>query len=236
MAKVRRSASQAATPRVLAVLVGASAALAADASRGASPGGDVSSETALPAPHPSGTLSLEEVIAARRSVREFSPGALTEQQVSQLLWAAQGVTNREQGLRAVPSAGALYPLELYLVQASGAFHYQPISHALRRVEGRDLRKSLARAAHDQTSVRTAAVDLVIVGVVSRTSAKYGQRAERYIALEAGHAAQDLLLEATALGLGAVPVGAFDDDAVREVLALPGDNIPLYIVPVGHAAR
>lgn len=217
------------------MLVGASAALSADGSRGASPG-VLPGDMPLPAPHLSGALSLEDAIARRRSVRDFTPGVLTEEQVSQLVWAAQGITSREHGLRAVPSAGALYPLELYVVQASGAFHYQPLTHALHLVVARDLRDPLARAAHDQTSVRTAAVDLILVGVIARTRAKYGGRAERYVALEAGHAAQDILLEATALGLGAVPVGSFDDDTVREVLALPVGTTPLYIVPVGHAAR
>jgi SagB-type dehydrogenase family enzyme len=187
----------------------------------------------LPAPRRSGATSLEDAIARRRSVRDFAARALTNEQIGQLLWAAQGMTNRAQGLRAAPSAGALYPLEVFVVSATGTYLYEPNAHALVRVRGGDLRGPLARAAADQPSVRQAPVDLVIAALVARTRLKYGDRAERYVALEAGHAAQDVLLEATALGLGAVPVGAFDDQDVRRVLGLQVGEMPLYLLPIGY---
>jgi SagB-type dehydrogenase family enzyme len=187
----------------------------------------------LPAPRSSGALSLEEAIARRRSTRELAPRPLAVEEIGQLVWAAQGITDPVQGRRAAPSAGALYPLELYVVKADGTYHYDPVAHGLHRVDGRDLRGALSRATHDQAVVRRAPVDFVIVGFIARTRTKYGERAERYVALEAGHTTQNILLEATALGLGAVPVGSFDDDEVRGVLALQADATPLYVVPVGH---
>lgn len=213
------------------MLLAASALLAADATQRASPAGV---DVVLPAPRAAGPLSLEEAIRRRRSVRELASRPLATDEIGQLVWAAQGITDRVHGMRAAPSAGALYPLELYVVQADGLYRYQPLTHALHRIDPRDLRGALARATHDQPAVRGAPVDLVIVGFVARTGAKYGGRAERYVALEAGHAAQNVLLEATALGLGAVPVGSFDDSEVRGVLALQPDATPLYVVPVGHA--
>jgi SagB-type dehydrogenase family enzyme len=180
-------------------------------------------------------MSLEEAIMRRRSVRDFSPRLLSSEEIGQLAWAAQGVTERPRGGRSAPSAGALYPLDLFVLKADGVYEYEPGAHSLRRRDSRDLRGELAHAAHDQAVVRAAAVDFVLVGTVARTRAKYGERAERYVTLEAGHAVQNVLLEATALGLGAVPVGAFQDDEVRGVLALGDDTLPLYIVPVGHVS-
>lgn len=192
--------------------------------------------TALPPPRLSGSLSLEEAIARRRSTRELSPQPLSIDEIGQLAWSAQGVTDPVRGGRTAPSAGALYPLDLYVLKGDGVYQYLPDAHGLRRHDARDLRGELAHAAHDQAAVRAAAVDLVLVAMVARTRAKYGERAERYATLEAGHAAQNVLLEATALGLGAVPVGAFQDDAVRHLLTLDEDATPLYIVPVGRAGR
>ena len=186
----------------------------------------------LPAPSQHGAMSLEEALAARRSVRRFESTALTTRQLGQLLWAAQGVTSRD-GLRTAPSAGALHPLEAYVLTADGFFHYEPREHRLILRSERDLRDALGDSALGQETVSLAPAVFVLAGVYERTEHKYGsQRAPRYVHLEAGHAAQNLLLEAVALGLGGTPVGAFDDAAVREVLGLPPEEQPLYLVVVG----
>ena len=190
---------------------------------------------ALPAPSVKGERSLEEVLAARRSVRRFQRQPLGEQQIAQLCWAAQGVTEPSRGLRTAPSAGATYPLELFVVTADGVSHYVPADHALRPHLTADVRRQLQQAALGQASVGDAPAVFAIAGVVQRTQAKYGPRAERYVAMEAGHAAQNLLLQATALGLGGVPVGAFQDADVAKVLNLPVDFSPLYLIPVGRPA-
>ncbi len=187
----------------------------------------------LPAPEQKGKMSVEEALARRRSVRQFARQALTERELSQLLWAAQGITHPD-GLRTTPSAGALYPLELYVATASGFYHYEPKGHRLVQLFDRDLRTSVRRAALDQEAITQAPAVFVIAAVYERTSRKYGAtRTPRYVHMEAGHAAENLLLEAAALGLGGVPIGAFDDDALHNVLALKRDCRPLYLIPVGH---
>ncbi len=185
----------------------------------------------LPAPRQQGSLSLEEALAGRRSIREYGPRPLTWEEIGQLLWAAQGITS-PQGFRTAPSAGALYPLEVYVVLPEGVYHYLPQAHQLRRTAAGDHRGALGNAAVRQRPVYEAPAVFVIAGVYQRTAAKYGQRAERYVHLEAGHAAQNLLLQAVALGLGAVPIGAFHDDQVRAVLGLSANETPLYLIPVG----
>jgi len=187
----------------------------------------------LPSPRLGGPLSLEEALARRRSVRDFSDRPLSVAEVGQLLWAAQGITD-PAGRRTAPSAGALYPLELYAVTPEGILHYDPVGHAVTTLRAGDRRAELASAAWDQDAVAGAAVTFVIAAVHARTEAKYGpQRGARYVLLEAGHAAQNILLEAVALDLGAVPIGAFADDRVAAVLGLPADRAPLYLVAVGH---
>jgi SagB-type dehydrogenase family enzyme len=188
----------------------------------------------LPAPLRQGRMSLEEAIARRRSVREFKPEALTESELSQLLWSAQGITD-PAGYRSAPSAGALYPLEVYVATPSGFYHYEVREHHLTRLIERDLRPAICRAALEQEAIRQAPADFVITAVYARIEQKYGAgRGPRYVHLEAGHAAQNLLLQAVALGLGAVPIGAFDDGALQRALALRSDHLPLYVIPVGHA--
>ncbi len=187
----------------------------------------------LPKPVREGRMLLEEAIARRRSVREFRREALTVQELSQLLWAAQGITHRE-GLRAAPSAGALYPLELYVATPDGFFHYEPQPHRLRRRAGGDLRPAICRAALEQDAIREAPAVFVIAAVYERTAGKYGEgRSPRYVHIEVGHAAQNLLLEAVALGLGGVPIGAFYDTELHQALSLPREERPLYLIPVGH---
>ncbi len=187
---------------------------------------------ALPAPRLESDVSLEEALARRRSVRAYSGEPLTLEEIGQLLWAAQGTTD-ERGYRTAPSAGALYPLELYAATDSGLYHYLPRGHEAekRRIEG--WRVPLCQAALSQDAVCQASAVFVVTAVYERTEAKYGQRAERYVWLEAGHAAQNLLLQAVALDLGAVPIGAFYDDQVRAALSLPAEHEPLYLISVGR---
>ena len=188
----------------------------------------------LPPPRTTGSSSLEEALARRRSVRAFSSEPLSDGEVGQLLWAAQGITG-EGGRRTAPSAGALYPLELYAVTPDGLWHYLPEGHALTLLSDEDLRVELRSAALDQDAVGEAPLVVVITGVVERTEAKYGpQRAGRYVQLEAGHAAHGLLLQAVTLDLGAVPIGAFVDSEVARILGLPTEETPLYLLPVGRA--
>lgn len=185
----------------------------------------------LPIPVEKGEMSLEETLNKRESMRAFSPKPLMMEALSQLLWAAQGIT-RKWGGRTAPSAGALYPLELYLVIKEGVYRYSPRNHELIRHSSEDLRRALAGAALSQNFISEAPAVFVITAVYERTARKYGDRAERYVKMEAGHAGQNLLLQAAALGLGAVPVGAFRDKQVRQALDLPIDHEPLYIIPVG----
>lgn len=187
----------------------------------------------LPAPRRDGRLSLEAALQRRRSIRSFTRDSLSTSDVAQLLWAAQGITDPE-GFRTAPSAGALYPLECYVATSSGVFRYEPASHRLRQHLGGDVRGSLASAAGGQSAVSEAAAVFVVTATYERTARKYGdERARRYAVLEAGHAAQNVLLEAVALGLGAVPVGAFDDEGVARLLRLAPGEAPLYLIPVGH---
>lgn len=187
----------------------------------------------LPAPRLKGVLTLEETLAQRRSLRQFSDTPLTWEELGQLLWAAQGITH-PAGLRTAPSAGALYPLEVYAVIPEGVYHYQPEEHRVTLQAQGDVRTELAAAALRQAPVAEAPAVLVIAAVYARTAQKYGQeRSPRYVHLEAGHAAQNILLQAVALNLGAVPIGAFMDRQVQQVLALPSDQQPLYLIPVGR---
>lgn len=186
----------------------------------------------LPAPALKGKISLEETIKNRQSVRDFSAVPLTLKELSQLFWALQGATH-DWGARTAPSAGALFPLEVYVVLQEGVFQYSSGNHSLVRNAGRDIRSQLAYAALGQNSVQKAPAVFVITAVYERTVKKYGNRAERYVKIEAGHAAQNLLLQSTALGLGAVPIGAFHDEKVKQVMNLPVNQEPLYLIPVGR---
>ena len=186
-------------------------------------------------------MLLEEAIARRRSIRRFSPQPISLLQLSQLLWAAQGITNASLKFRTVPSAGATYPLEIIVVCGrkcveetdDGIYHYNTDSHSLTRHNYGDVRFKLAGAALDQKMISQAPVDIVICALYERTSLHYGKRGERYVHIEVGHAAQNILLQATALELGAVPIGAFYEEQVQETLSLPQDHEPLYIIPIGY---
>lgn len=196
---------------------------------------------ALPAPRLHGDVSLEDAVQHRRSVREFADRSISLQEAGQLLWAAQGETD-DSGLRASPSAGALYPLEIYVVAGAvenldpGVYHYRPDEHRLASVAAGDRRRTLGCAALGQSAVAEAAAVIVIGAVYERTTAKYGDRGRRYVHMEAGHAAQNVLLQATALGLESVPMGAFDDSKVHEAAAMKRGVEPLYLLPVGRRAE
>jgi SagB-type dehydrogenase family enzyme len=177
-------------------------------------------------------VSLEAAMATRRSVRELANDPLSRAELGQLLWAAQGITD-EEGRRTVPSAGATYPLDVLVATEEGVARYVPDGHRLAWLGATDVRAALRMAAGDQAVVGEAAAVIVISGVVERTAPRYGERAERCVTLEAGHATQNVLLQAIALELGAVPVGSFDDAEVHRVLGLATGEAPLYLVPVGH---
>ncbi len=194
----------------------------------------------LPEPRYDGDMSVEGSLLQRRSVRTYAGHPLTLQEVAQLLWAAQGVTDI-RGLRTAPSAGATYPLELYAVTGEvdelgpGVYRYEPDEHRLLKTMEGDRRAQLADAALGQRFVEEGAVVFVITAVYERTTTRYGDRGVRYVHMEAGHAAQNLYLQATAMGLGTVVVGAFNDERVAEILGLPENEQPLYIMPVGRRA-
>ena len=198
----------------------------------------------LPAPREQSDISVEDAIASRRSQRTYDDRPLNRGELGQLCWATQGVTDPTDGHRAAPSAGALYPLELYVVLGSpgvegfdpGVYRYRPEGHELGGGRSGDRRSELREATLGQEFVDDAPVDIVICGVDERTTRKYGERGrQRFVPMEAGHAGENLALQAEALGLGTVSVGAFDDERVREVLAVPSTQRPLYIFPVGTRA-
>ena len=191
----------------------------------------------LPAPRLASPCSVEMALQGRRSVRALGQKPLALAQLAQLLWAAQGVTSTE-GMRTAPSAGALYPLELYLAVgnvsglAAGVYKYQPEIHHLKQWAEHDRRHDLASAALGQDFVKRGAAVMVFASVQARTTGKYGERGIRYIHFEVGHAAQNVLLQAVALGLSAVTVGAFDDKHVARLLQIPPSEQALYLLPIG----
>ena len=195
----------------------------------------------LPPPGRKGGLSLEEAIARRRSIRDFSSQPVSQTQLSQILWAAQGTSDTYW--RTVPSAGATYPLEIFVVCGAncleqvggGIYHYDIDSHSLALHHQGDVRLELAAAALAQTFIYEAPVDLVICAIYERTLESYGARGERYVHIEVGHTGQNIYLQATALGLATVAIGAFNDEQIREVLRLDKQFSPLYIMPVGKPA-
>jgi len=210
----------------------------------------------LPPPRQDGRTSVEKAIGQRRSAREYAEGALSLVEISQVLWAAQGFTQEKKdpprmwnpkyewqgGLRAAPSAGALYPMEIYVLAgnveglAKGVYKFIPKNHSLKKIMGGDKRSALSDAALKQAPIERGAAVLVLAGVYERTSYKYGDRAERYVHIEAGSIAENVSLQGVALGLGTVLIGAFKDDEVKSVLQLPDDERPLIIMPLGKAAK
>lgn len=192
----------------------------------------------LPEPRSDGEMSVEAALRARHSVRDYADEPITLAELSQLLWAAQGVTHGGS-MRTAPSAGALYPLELYVVAvrvddlAPGVYKYQVGDHELREVTGEDVHRDVAAAALSQDCVANAAAVLVVAAAVERTAAKYGRRAERYVLIEVGAAVENVCLQAEALGLGTLCVGAFNDGRVKDIVRMPRQEAPFAIVPVGR---
>ena len=191
----------------------------------------------LPEPAIHGELSVEEALATRRSVREYANQPLSLENISQLLWAAQGITSRD-GLRTAPSAGALYPLEIYLAAGSvdglkaGVYKYRPYDHELSVVSYGDCRSALSKTALGQSCVKDAPAVFIIAAVYERTQKKYGDRAERYVEIEVGCAVQNIYLQAESLNLGTVVVGAFNDRVMKRVLSMAKDEQPLAVMSVG----
>lgn len=186
----------------------------------------------LPQPQTNSTFPLDQALKERRSVREFQAKDLTAEQISTLLWAADGITDTSTGFRSAPSAGALYPIDLYLVKNDGIWLYNPAKNSLKLIKSGDLRPQLAAAALGQTAIAAAPIAVVMVASLDRIQPKYAERSLQYCYLEAGHIAQNLALQAVALGLATVPMGAFNDAQVNKLLELVTNQNALYIIPVG----
>lgn len=210
-------------PAALLAVVATSVAIDADAGK----------PKQLPPPPPAGTMSLEEALRLRRSVRDFADKPLTIEQIGRLCWAGQGITDPTRGFRTAPSAGALYPMELYIVTSDGVDHYRPKDHSLERHLNGDLRKPLHVSGGTSDTVEKAPVSIIIAADIERSAKKYRDRAERYCHIEAGHIAQNILLQATALHLAGVPIGGIDDAKVAATLKLPKDYRVMYVLPIGH---
>jgi len=209
----------------------------------------VGEEVFLPLPEKTTTITVEEAILLRRSIRDYTNNPVTIKQLSMILWAAQGITNVEHRFRAAPSAGATYPLEIYVVVGEkgviledntylkpGVYKYNVYKHSLVLVKEGDYREELSKAALNQRWVHEAPVDIVVCAVYERTTSRYGERGIRYVHMEAGHVGQNIYLMATALGLGTVAVGAFYDDQVARIIGAKPEEHPLYIMPLGAPAK
>jgi protease I len=184
-------------------------------------------------PNLTGTVSFEEALAKRRSVRLFSSKPLESEQISQLAWAGQGITDQQRGLRTAPSAGETYPIDLYFATQEGLFVYRPAEHSLEQTSDQDIRSGLAAAASMQESVATAACDIIIAGSVRKLTSQFRNKARTYMLLEAGHIAQNIQLQAVCLDLGSVTIGEFDTKDVSRACKILRGLEPLYIICVGH---
>ncbi len=193
----------------------------------------------LPKAKTKGQMSVEEALQKRRSRREFADEALTLEQLGQLLWAAQGQTH-PWGYRTAPSAGALYPMELYAVVGkveglqAGLYHYEVAEHGLKRLKSGDLRRALQRACLGQGMIGAGPVSIIMAADYGRTAKKYKARAKRYVHIEAGHIGQNIYLQAESLGLGTCAVGAFSDSQVKGLLGIAEE--PVYVMPLGVPAN
>lgn len=191
----------------------------------------------LPNPAYDGGISVERALKERRSVRKYSKEEISVTEISQILWSAQGITKKIGGLRTAPSAGALYPLEIYLIAGEvegipkGIYKYSPQSHSIKMTQEGDNRQKLLTCC--QPFVRKAPAIIVIAGVYERTALKYGKRARQYVHIEAGAAGQNIYLQSESLGIGTVFVGAFIDSRLKSLLSLPEDEYPLGVMPLGR---
>ena len=200
----------------------------------------------LPSPHTTGNMSLEEALASRRSRRSFNADSITAEELSQILWSAYGITKPANaprfggGLRTAPSAGATYPLNIYVLAGNvtgvptGFYRFVPDGHKLIKISGKDLRSDLCIAALNQGMIKDAPASLFYSATFSRTTSVYGSRGrERYVCMDLGHSAENVYLQAEALHLGTCAIGAFDDHAVKKVMMISDDEAPLYIMPIGR---
>lgn len=192
----------------------------------------------LPEPKFSSKTSIEEVLHKRRSIRDYLDDPLSISDISQILWAAQGITEETYGLRTAPSAGALYPLEIYIAVSNvndlnpGVYKYKPQNHTLEKIDEGDKRLNISNAALQQDAIANSSAIVIISAVYERTAVKYGSRAERYIHIEVGSVGQNIYLQSVSLGLGTVMIGAFKDEALKKVLALPKNENLYAIMPLG----
>jgi len=197
----------------------------------------------LPNPNFKGEASLEEAIKSRRTIRDFRSDPLTLQQLSQLLWAGSGITDEGGFKRAAASAGALYPIDLYIFAGqngtpgldAGVYHYHPQGHKISLLKAGDLRRDLAQASLGQMWMARAPITILIAGEYERCSRKYRQRGIIYTYIEAGHIGQNIFLQAEALGFGAGIIGAFENQSVAEVAGIPAQHDPILLMPVGYKA-
>lgn len=199
----------------------------------------------LPSPKTTGNVSVEEALNKRRSQRDYRTDEISAEDLSQILWAAYGITKPmdnpklKGGLRTAPSAGATYPLEIYAIVGNvkdiepGVYRYIPAEHKIVMVIDQDIRKELCAAALNQKMIEVAPASLFYSAVFNRTTERYGDRGKlRYVCMDLGHSAENVYLQCEAMNLGTCAVGAFNDDMVREVMQLPVDEEPLYIMPIG----
>ena len=195
----------------------------------------------LPDPTTDGDVSLERTIHQRRTIRSFNGKALTLKQLSQLFWAAQGITESRGFKRAAPSAGALYPMDIYGAVGGGCIEtlnpgvylYEPATHSFSLIQKGDSRRDIAMASLGQMWMSYAPITLVITAEYSRIMGKYGQRGVRYAMIEAGHIGQNIFLQSQAIGLKAGIVGAFEDQKVIHVMGIKDTHEPLLLMPVGY---
>lgn len=196
----------------------------------------------LPNPMVEGPLAVETAIANRRSIREFAPDPLTPDSLGQLLWAGYGITEGAPWhRRTAPSAGAVFPLDIYVVAGNvedllpGVYHYTPLNHSLEQIEEGDLREDIANVCFEQEWMATAPAMVVVTAEFERASSKYEERGVAYAFIEAGHVGQNLYLQAESLGMGICEVGAFKEEELMDMLELPYEHKPLYIAPFGWKA-
>ncbi|MDL1983767.1 MAG: SagB/ThcOx family dehydrogenase [Deltaproteobacteria bacterium] len=191
----------------------------------------------LPAPYYDGNTSVEMALLKRRSIRSYSNEPLSLAEISQLLWAAQGITD-SRGYRTTPSAGALYPLEIYIVAgrvkdlSQGIYKYRPHENTLVKIVDGDKRAEVCRASLNQSPISDAAAVIVFCAIYERTTVKYGERGIRYVFIEVGHAAQNIYLQAVSLKLGTLVIGAFNDNELKRIMKFDLYEYPLCIMPVG----
>ncbi|MCD6521280.1 SagB/ThcOx family dehydrogenase [Candidatus Calescamantes bacterium] len=200
--------------------------------------GEEKIQITLPSPELKSKVSIEEAIFKRRSCREYKDKPITLKQLSQILWACQGITEKGGYKRSAPSAGATYPLEIFVVVGKveeldpGIYRYIPSTHKLELYKKGDFRRELARACLNQPWVAEAPLSLIFTAIFERTTSRYGKRGIRYVYIEVGHASQNVYLQCESLGLGTVAVGAFIDEEVKKVLSLTSPFEPVYVMPVG----